>query len=323
MSWIKVRKALFYFIYSIVIAIFAVELLLRFFGPVMSTGTSTGIGAKWYEMYWQPINTDGYRDQEVDLQTEKKLLLTIGDSFTAGHGVLFDETYTSLLRKNLGDTYDVVNLGYNGASTSDEKDNFKRFLQKYRKTPDVIVYQYYGNDIEGLADVDECYKFLDFSAPKGLTLSRNSYLYGIIDSLILQRKFNSCYVSALTSAYRDKQKLTIHKKEIKDFVSDMRSDDNIVILIAFPYLNDDDNLINSSAIYIAEIREEFFEFCNRGDWFYDPTSAALKLKKDERVANFMDAHPSALLHEVVSEEVGRLISDADVRLDVEGAHKCQ
>ena len=57
MSWIKVRKALFYFIYSIVIAIFAVELLLRFFLPVMSTGTSTGIGAKWYEMYWQPINT--------------------------------------------------------------------------------------------------------------------------------------------------------------------------------------------------------------------------------------------------------------------------
>ena len=323
MSWIKVRKALFYSLYSIVVAIFIVELLIRFFWPVMSTGTGTGIGREWFKMYWQPINTDGYRDQEVDLQVENKLLLTIGDSFTAGYGVLFDETYSSLLRKKLGDTYDVVNLGDNGASTSDEKDNFKRFLQKYRKIPDVIVYQYFGNDIQNLADVDECYKFLNILGNLGKALSRISYLYGFIDASLLQKKFSSCYVLALTSAYRDKQKLTIHKEEIKDLVSDMRSDDNIVIMIAFPYLNNDETLINSKAIYIAEIREEFFKFCNKGDWFYDPTSAALNLKKDERVANFMDAHPSALLHEVISEKVGRLISNADVRFDIEGAHKCQ
>ena len=323
MSWIKIKSILLYSMYSIVVAIVIVEVLLRLFVTPFSTGNGSGIGRKWSEIYWQPVNSDGYRDEEVELRTENKLVVTIGDSFTAGYGVSVSETYSALLRKKLGDTHDIVNLGDNGASTVDERKNLSKFIGKYKKTPDLIIYQYFGNDISDLADVDDCFKFANPLGRAGKFLSKISYLYGLYDAAFFQNDFSSCYITALKAAYHNKEKFAIHKKEVKDFVSSMRSENNNIIMIAFPYLNNDEVLRISEELYIADLRDEFLSFCKSGDWFLDPSPIALNLSINDRVANFLDAHPSAPLHALVAAELERLISNAEGKVLVEGTTPCK
>ena len=329
MSWTDVKSGLLYLVYAFVVGIILAEVLIRIFVPPMSTGFGGGTGIEWKKEYWRPINSDGYRDKEVELRPEKKLLMTIGDSFTAGHGVPFDQTYSTLLQKRLEDSHVVVNLGDSGASTKREKQNFSRFIDKY-DYPDVVIYQYFGNDIQDLAEVDECAKHSNPSGAVGRvlkkirrTLGRISYLYGILDGAYVQRNSSACYVAALFDAYRNEDIFATHKAEVADLVGAMRLKGASVIMIAFPYLNNDDLLRISEGLYIASLRDQFLKFCKSGDWFYDPSSAALNLKVNERVVNFMDAHPSPLLHAVVADEVGSLISTMKGKVPVKGATICQ
>ena len=130
-------------------------------------------------------------------------------------------------------------------------------------------------------------------------------------------------MAALFDAYRDKDIFATHKAEVADLVGTINLKGANVIMIAFPYLNNDDLLRISEGLYIASLRDQFLKFCKSGDWFYDPSSAALNLKVNKRVVNFMDAHPSALLHAIVADEVGSLISPIEGKIPVEGATSCQ
>lgn len=73
----------------------------------------------------------------------------MGDSFAAGHGLdKTDERFSDQLELKLGaDKYAVYNLGVSG---SDTRDEFQR-LQKFPVKPDVLVLEYFPNDIEKAA----------------------------------------------------------------------------------------------------------------------------------------------------------------------------
>ena len=320
MNWIRVRSSLLYFFYVVIMAVLILEIILRFIPPI-STGTGTGIGKAWFEKYWHPINQQGYRDKEVELSSTKKLIIAVGDSFTAGHGVLADETYAARLRKKFEPTHDLVNLGNPGASTLDEHKNFVRFLEEFKKFPDVVVYQYYGNDIEKLAEVTKCFSLLKKNA-FDKELIKVSYLYAAFYSLVLTKDFSSCYQTNLEKAYHDQSIFNTHRNEIRDFLSAMRSEDNRIIFVAFPFLNNDQVLLKSQDIYISDLRKEFLNYCNDGDWFYDPSVAASNIDTNNRLASFIDAHPSALIHVVVATDISRLILDEENEAVVDGAIRC-
>ena len=314
----RIGKIFLFLIYSFGVAILITEIIFRLLPP-MSTGNGNGIGKAWYKKFWHPINQQGYRDIEVKLQPSKKLIIAVGDSFTAGHGVLFNETYTSILRKKFEKNYDLVNLGYNGASTLQEGENFVSFIKYFKKNPDVVIYQYYGNDMHDLAGANDCFKNI---GKVRKMLIKISYLYSYFDSLILQKNFNSCYLTKLKEAYLDKSKFIVHKKDIKDLIKLMREKNNKIIFVTFPFLNNDQVLLNSNELYISDLKEEFLDFCKEGDWFYDPSSTALNLNIKDRVVNFMDAHPSELLHEAVANDLGLLILNAKNADSIKGAKRC-
>lgn len=320
MNWIKVRSSLLYFFYVLIMAVLILELILRFIPPI-STGNGTGIGKVWLEKNWRPINQQGYRDKEVELNSFKKLIVTVGDSFTAGHGVLANETYAARLRKEFESAYDLVNLGKNGASTLQEHKNFVRFQEEFKKFPDVIVYQYYGNDIVKLAGVKECFNLLKKNVFDEALL-KVSYLYAAFYSLVLTKDFSLCYQTNLEKAYHDQSTFNTHKNEILDLLGAMRSEDNRIIFVAFPFLNNDQVLLKSQDIYISDLRKEFINYCHDGDWFYDPSVAAFNIDINNRLASFIDAHPSALLHEVVAKDISRLILDEENGTVVNGAIRC-
>lgn len=102
----------------------------------------------WFERHWTPM-TGIYRDTEHTDTLGKKKVLVIGDSFTAGHGLKnVEDRYSNILASKLGTTkYVIYNLGISGSDTRDEYERFEKFGVK----PDVLVLQYFPNDIEKAA----------------------------------------------------------------------------------------------------------------------------------------------------------------------------
>src|SRR5262245_1873703 len=85
---------------SLLLSFVAIEMLLRL--TSFPSGTGTGKAAqRWHQENWKPINSLGYRDVEFDGSSANPQIAFLGDSFTAGAGVKFEETYADIVRKRL------------------------------------------------------------------------------------------------------------------------------------------------------------------------------------------------------------------------------
>jgi lysophospholipase L1-like esterase len=94
------------------------------------------------------INSLGFRGPEPDLSDTKALrILLLGDSFTFGYGVEYEQTFGAILQSNLlagGVTAMVFNAGVTGWGSAQEflfaADNFDKLK------PDIIVVTFCEND---------------------------------------------------------------------------------------------------------------------------------------------------------------------------------
>jgi len=101
---------------------------------------------------WQfHINQQGMRDDR-DFSYDKppgvKRIISLGDSFTIGYEVDVDQTFSTVLERQLVDAgYDVqvLNAGVSGFSNAEEALYLERELLKY--DPDVVVLSYFFNDL--------------------------------------------------------------------------------------------------------------------------------------------------------------------------------
>jgi len=99
---------------------------------------------------WFQINGQGMRDRR-DFAYEKppgtKRIVVLGDSFTAGYEVAGDQTYPSVLERELrksGQRVEVLNTGVSGFGNAEELLYLERELWKY--APDLVVLSFYTND---------------------------------------------------------------------------------------------------------------------------------------------------------------------------------
>ena len=77
-----------------------------------------------------------------------KRIVTLGDSFTMGHEVNVDTTFSRVLEDVLrtnGVTVEVLNTGVSGYGTAEECLYLERELFKY--SPDVVIVGFFGNDL--------------------------------------------------------------------------------------------------------------------------------------------------------------------------------
>lgn len=100
---------------------------------------------RWYDRYWTPINSLGYRDGERVIAAEDvKRILVIGDSFVAGQGIDdVDDTFPHQLARLLGAGYSVNIAAQPGWESAEMWDA----LQNDPLTPDVLILSHYVNDI--------------------------------------------------------------------------------------------------------------------------------------------------------------------------------
>ena len=95
---------------------------------------------------WLAHNSEGYRDIEHKSENENKpSIVFLGDSFTWGYEVEFDEMFVNLIRNKLP-SYEIYNLSHRGYGTDQQLLTFMRW---YEDQPvELVVLMISDNDAE-------------------------------------------------------------------------------------------------------------------------------------------------------------------------------
>jgi hypothetical protein len=107
---------------------------------------------KSYDGEWKfRINSKGFRsdvEYTYDKPKDTVRILVLGDSYTIGHEVNQDETYSMALEKSLkakGISAEVINAGVSGFGNSEELIFYEQEGIKYN--PDILILGFYNNDL--------------------------------------------------------------------------------------------------------------------------------------------------------------------------------
>ncbi|MDQ7035707.1 MAG: hypothetical protein Q9P01_12990 [Anaerolineae bacterium] len=134
---------------TIVLIIIGLELGLRYVWVMSDNFQFSKMHSNWSRLYWNPLNTESYRDYHPALNDERMQIIVAGDSLAAGYGVdSIDDTFPHLLDNLLGDdsTVNIVAQPGWGISTA------LGALENYPTKPDIVILSHYINDIaEGSA----------------------------------------------------------------------------------------------------------------------------------------------------------------------------
>lgn len=246
----------------------------------------------WMARYWS-VNSFDFRDPEwtPDDWANKQTALVIGDSFTAGWGIENpDDRFSNVLASKLGEDWMVINMGKPGAATRAELVTLKNYPLK---NPDVVILQYFLNDIEDAAL--SIGKFQEF--PQSPDWVRDSYLANYIFSFTASG-FGPAYWQWEYAAYDDYGIWQIHQQEIFDFADYVNSMGARLIVVIFPNMQDP----YTSVPYVDRVAQAFEArgvtdilklFDDVAAW-QDPATLLISPR---------DAHPSAAFHRHVGEKL--------------------
>jgi lysophospholipase L1-like esterase len=265
----------------------------------------------WFERYWTPINSLGYRDQEwtTEALEGKTQIVVLGDSFAAGHGIQsIDDRFSGVLASDLGDEYAVMTVAKLGWPTSTEA----QALADAPYTPDWVVLSYYINDIEELADdfqtsTDASVKGT-YRAP---ALVKQSYLlnYVYFRGLRLpmfEQSNATTYVDFLEELYTGPDAWTDHATDLLSIAGWCDAHDARLLVVIFP------NLIDPASTHFATERVAGL-FAEHGIPTLEVEMLIEGWEPEDRVVNRFDAHPS----EKLSATVGHALTERIRELEAE------
>lgn len=201
-------------------------------------------------------------------------------------------------------------MGDSGASTQKQIKNFEGFRSKTQQNVKYVIHQYFGNDIEDYITMTWVEKRGRIS--KGI--GKISLVYDFIMSWLHIREFSPEYSKSIFEAYSSEEKASNHLNDIRELHEKIRKENANVVMVVFPFLQSKEQ-IHKSQIYIDKLKIFFINTCSLGDVFIDVSGAALSVPNDERVASFIDAHPSEKLHELVVESIMPVISQSVIETD--------
>lgn len=290
----------------VLFSIFVIFILLEaifMFIPRSHSTDYTLASRLWYAKYWKPINSSGFRDKQPD--NNNPVILFVGDSFTAGHGLKYvDDRFSNIVGKGLnkkGRKYTVINIGKPNLDSRSEYDVMRDFIYMTRIKPDKIILQYCGNDIEGVA-MNNGLIFDGFNPPLDMNkflilIGSGSYLFNYLYFLSPREYLGMSYITYLTKAYKDDNILSKHKDDLKLFVEYSQTNSAQLIVVVFPFLTD---LEMSNSMYLNDI-VSFFN-ANKIS-VINVSQLAKDIPVTERIVNINDTHASKKLNKIVAQEI--------------------
>lgn len=301
-------------VYAFLLVFFVLEGAFIFVAQSQVAGTTLAY-KRWMDYYWHPINEIGFRDRNIlddDLGGKIKVM-AVGDSFTAGHGIQkIEDRYTDVLQGMLPGHYRVLNLGRDGVDTATELYRLFSFPIK----PDILIFQYYGNDIEGVcvadgreAERDEHFvqyrEYPEFSGP-AKWLVKNSYLLNFTYWQAVSRKDVS-YFDFVVPCYENPRVLARHVAMLQALIDYCREKNIPLVVVLFPFML----AIDESGFYMDGI-SRFFD--GQGVPVIDVGKLARDIPPKKRIVGRLDSHAHPRVHKLVAQEIyGILVQGGYVR----------
>ncbi len=271
------------------------------FVPQSHEGVSSKASQVWWSKHWFPENTLGYRDTEPAAVKGQKVVLAIGDSFTAGHGLKdVNERFSNRLEARLGNGYRVHNLGVSGADSGDEASR----LETYPLKPDAIVLQYFPNDIEKVAQAGGIpltgTQPYDDLGRLGTHLVRRFYLPNFIYWQLPHTQF-STFESFISQAYTDSTVLSLHLADMDRMIACRDSAGADMYAVFIPFLMQ----LDKSAGY-TKIVEDYLR--SKGVTVLTFTDEIAAIPEKDRIVGKNDGHASAAVNQVIADALYRAFS---------------
>ncbi len=173
-------------------------------------------------------------------------------------------------------------------------------------TPEIVVFQYYGNDIEGDATAIGYHRqpiigYSDLST-FSTYLVRASYLLNYF-YWRKARPYLSHYHEYLVNAYSTDEIMQQHLsslKELKDLVNEAGAQ---MYFLGIPFLQDVDL---SEQLYLNKLNS-LFEDSERNSYVIDLSAAIRSIPTKDRVVNSNDPHASIMVHQLIAQELNKSI----------------
>lgn len=258
----------------------------------------------WFARHWSPPgNRLGYRDAE-HVEDGREKLFVLGDSFVSGVGIAdVRQRFPDRLQVQLGQRYQVHNLGFNGADTRYELE----LLETHPSRPDVLVLSYYVNDILNAAillghPAPPFRPYGNLGQPLAWIVPR-SYLLDFGYWLLPQRDLAG-EAKFLARCFTWPDVVALHEQDLQHIIDWARTNGCTMIAVVFPSLTQ----LDASAAWIAPA---LAVFARNEVSVLDVRALVRDLTPAERVVNANDSHPSARVHALVAEAL---------RAEVEALH---
>lgn len=287
---------------SCLISVILLEIGFRSYaesGPVVLLSSTN-----WFNKYWHPINSFGFRDIEHKNLKGKRILYIVGDSFVCGQGInRFQDIFPEVLAGKLPSSWEVIILAQCGWGP--EKEYEALVSAPYQ--PDMIVVSYCFNDIEDAAEKTGIThpEFIKPPSPKIDYFIKRShllnYLYWRVYRFALWHSKKEGYMEYLSQAYSNKSTWKLHEQELKKLIQYSKDHKSELIFLVFPQFT---NKMLDTTICI-----KVMDFLRR-EHIRTIDLTSLFLNKDLRklVVNPVDYHPNKAVHKEIGELLFRAIA---------------
>lgn len=255
---------------------------------------------QWFEKYWHPINSMGVRGPEPDLEAfaAGDSLLFLGDSFTAGSGLeQYQQGFPEQVEAIVRDRWVVAKLAHGGWSTETELQKLKEFPVQ----PDVVVQQYYLNDINHVSGPPAIIREI-VNPERGPALRwmvENSYLFNfvyLIGYRFLANSQEGSFWEYLKGQYADEAVWQQHRAMIEQLIQHCKDNGIDLRAVVIPNLQAVDESAEITARVASVYADHAVPVLNLSDRFEGRSPRELML-------NPVNAHPNVATHREIAEAI--------------------
>jgi len=279
---------------AVVAVLFVLEIGMALFFAQSDGFNLTMSSRNWFARHWQPVNSLGYRDVEPRPRAAgEKLVLVVGDSFAAGHGIdRAEDRFGDVLARDLGAGWRVAHASRIGWDTVDEE----QALRAYPATPDVAVLAYFVNDIYRAAEKSKfplpfAVRFPQSAAAKYLVdhFALANFVYWRLARIGNLDDAARGFWDRLRAAYADPVVFAAHAAELDGMVDWCRERGVRLIALVIPSLSD----VSGSAAMTARVAAYFKD---RGVQVVDMTPVLDGRDPADMVVNGVDTHANVRIN---------------------------
>ena len=291
---------------ALALGLIVLELCMALFFAQSDGFNLTMSSRKWFDRYWHPVNSLGYRDVEPAPRAgNEKIVAVLGDSFAAGHGIDNPaDRFGDLLGRRLGQGWRVVNTAKIGWDSVDEYEA----LATYPVRPDVVVLAYFVNDIYRAAEKNGHPLTFAVQFPQGRLakylvdhFALANFVYWRLARMGNLDDASLGFWARLRGAYADPVVFAAHARELDAIVSWCRERGVRLVALVIPSLSD----VAGSAAMTGRVAAYFG---GQGVDVLDLTPMLAGQSPGELVVNGVDSHANVRLNARMGELLRQAIA---------------